>query len=130
MERKLVEDRMLDYSIMKPEGILVLKPDAPLTKDDFTGLSAAVDVYLSDHAILNGVLIHAKGFPGWENFGGFASHMHFVREHHTLIARVAIVTDSHFAGIAASLAKHFATAEIKHFPFSGDGEALDWLKTA
>src|SRR5512141_603003 len=50
------EDHMLDYSIMRPEGILVLKPHAPLSKEDFEGLSAAVDSYLSDHAKLHGVL--------------------------------------------------------------------------
>jgi hypothetical protein len=125
-----MEDRMLDYSIMKPEGILVLKPHAPLSKEDFDGLGAAVDSYLSDHAKLHGVLIHSKGFPGWENFGGFTAHMHFVREHHTKIERVAIVTDSKIAGIAESLGKHFTSAEVRHFPFSDDVKALDWLKTA
>ena len=65
---------MLSYSILKPDGILVLKPDSPLSKEDFVGLSAAVDTYLSDHAKLHGVLVHAKGFPGWESFGGFSAH--------------------------------------------------------
>ena len=50
----LLEIRMLDYSIMKPDGILVLKPGAPLSKEDFDGLSAAVDDYLSDHPKLHG----------------------------------------------------------------------------
>ncbi len=121
---------MLDYSIMKPEGILVLKPHASLSKEDFAGLSAAVDSYLSDHAKLHGVLIHSKGFPGWENFGGFTAHMHFVREHHKKVERVAIVTDSQFASMAESLGKHFTSAEVRHFPFSDDVQALDWLKTA
>ena len=84
-------DHALDYSIMKPEGILVLKPHAPLSKEDFAGVSAAVDAYLSDHAKLHGVLIHSKGFPGWENFGGFNAHMHFVRDHHKKVERVALV---------------------------------------
>lgn len=121
---------MLDYSIMKPEGILVLKPNDALSKEDFGGLSAAVDAYLSDHASLKGVLVHTKGFPGWENFGGFTAHMHFVREHHRKVARVAIVTDSWFAGVAESLGSHFISAEIRHFPFSDDAKALDWLKAA
>ena len=123
------ENHMLDYSIMKPEGILVLKPQAPLSKDDFGGLSAAVDSYLSDHSRLKGVLIHSKGFPGWEGFGGFTAHMHFVREHHEKIGRVAVVTDSHFAGIAESFGKHFTSADIRHFPFSDDAKALNWLET-
>jgi len=121
---------MLDYSIMKPEGILVLKPHAPLSKEDFGGLSADVDSYLSDHAKLHGVLIHSKGFPGWENFGGFTAHMHFVREHHKKVERLAVVTDSPFAAVAESLGKHFTSAEVRHFPFSDDVKALDWLKTA
>lgn len=119
---------MLDYSIVKPEGILVLKPNAPLNKEDFIGLSAAADSYLSDHAKLHGVLIHTKGFPGWENFGGFAAHMHFVREHHKKVERVAIVTDSQIAEIAESLGRHFTSAELRHFPFVEDMKALDWLK--
>ena len=119
---------MLDYSILKPEGILVLKPNAPLSKEDFGGLSAAVDSYLSDHTSLRGVLVHAKTFPGWENFGGFTAHMHFVSEHHKKVRRVAVVTDSLFAGIAESLGKHFTSAEIKHFPFSDSVAALGWLE--
>jgi hypothetical protein len=125
-----MENHMLDYSIMKPEGILVLKPRGPLSKEDFGGLSAAVDSYLSDHTKLHGVLIHSRGFPGWENFGGFTAHMHFVRDHHKKVERVAVVTDSQVAGIAESLGKHFTSAEVRHFPFSDDVKALDWLETA
>lgn len=120
---------MLDFSILKPEGILVLKPHAPLSKEDFSGLSAAVDSYLSDHPLLHGVLVQSKGFPGWESFGGFAAHMHFFRDHHKQVNRVAIVTDSHFAAVAELLGKHFTSAEVRHFPFSDGTKALDWLKT-
>lgn len=125
-----MEDHMLDYSIMKPEGILVLKPHTPLSKEDFSGLSVAVDSYLSDHAKLHGVMIHSKKFPGWKNIGGFTAHMHFVHEHHKRVERVAVVTDSQIAGIAESLGKHFSAAEVRRFSFADDVKALDWLKTA
>jgi SpoIIAA-like len=101
---------VLDYSIMKPEGILVLKPHAPLSDEDFAGLGAAVDSYLSDHAKLRGVLIHSKRFPGWENFGGFTAHMQFAREHGEKVERVAVVSHNHFAGIAETLGKHVTSA--------------------
>ena len=55
--------------------------------------------------------------------------MHFVREHHKKVERVAVVTDSPFAAVAESLGKHFTSAEVRHFPFSEDVKALDWLKT-
>ena len=121
---------MLDYSILKPEGILLHKPQSPLSKEDFGGLGVLVDSYLVDHAKLRGVLICSKGFPGWEDFGGFTAHMHFVREHHQKVERVAIVTDSHFARIAQAIGEHFTSAEVRHFPFLDEAKALDWLKTA
>ena len=119
---------MLNFSIMKPEGILLLQPSAPLSKEDFNGLSAEVDAYLAEHLKLHGVMIQAKGFPGWENFGSFTAHMHFVRENHRKVERVAIVTDSQIAGMAQALVKHFVSAEVRHFPFADDAQALDWLK--
>lgn len=121
---------MLDYSIMKPEGILVLKPHGSLSKEDFSGVSAAVDAYLSDHARLHGVMIQTKGFPGWENFGGFAAHMRFVGEHHKQVERVAIVTDSPIATIAQFIGRHFTSADVMHFAFADGAKALRWLETA
>ncbi len=121
---------MLDYSLLMPEGILVLEPQAPLSKEDFSGLGTAADLYLSNHATLRGVLIHSKAFPGWEDFAGFAAHMRFVREHHEKVARVAVATDSPLAGILESLGKHFISAQVKHFSYEDKAKALDWLKAA
>jgi hypothetical protein len=119
---------MLDYSISQPAGILLLKPRAALRKEDFAGLRAAVDAYLAGHAILKGVLIHALDFPGWQDFAGFTAHLHFVREHHRKVERVAVVADSRLAGIVEALGKHFTSAEIRHFAFADDIEALHWLE--
>ena len=119
---------MLNYSIMKPEGILLLRPSAPLSKEDFDGLSADVDVYLSEHGRLHGVMVRAKGFPGWENFGGFTAHMHFVRQHHKQVERLAVVTDSPMGDMAALLGKHFTSAEVRHFAFADEAKALEWLQ--
>ena len=125
-----MENPLLEYTILKPEGILLLKPNESLSKEDFAGLSASVDAYLADHASIHGVLIHAEAFPGWESFAGLAAHIRFVRNHHRKIGRVALVTDSPVAGMAEALAKHFIAADIKHFPFTDYEKALSWLKTA
>ena len=125
-----MENPVLEYTILKPEGILVLQPSKSLSKGDFAGLSAFVDTYLADHASIHGVLIHAEAFPGWENFAGFTAHIRFVRNHHQKIERVALVTDSPVARVAEALAKHFIAAEIKHLPFADYEKALSWLKTS
>ncbi|PRC92200.1 STAS/SEC14 domain-containing protein [Solimicrobium silvestre] len=121
---------MLDYSISQPEGILELAPHTSLSKEDFDGLNTAINAYLADHTKLQGILIHSMEFPGWEDFGGLAAHMHFVGHHDKSVERVAIVTDSHFAGIAASLGNYLTSAEIRHFPFIDDAKARHWLETA
>jgi hypothetical protein len=124
-----MENHMLDYSITPPDGILELTPHAPLTKDDFERLGAAVDSYFAGQTKLRRVLIHAQGFPGWEDFGAMAAHMRFIEQHRNSIERVAIATDSHFAGIAAALGKYFSSAELRHFPFAEDARALAWLES-
>jgi hypothetical protein len=121
---------MLDYMIMKPEGIVVMTPRAPLGEEDFGGLGAAVDAYLSDHAGLRGVLVHAEAFPGWEDFAGFIAHMRFVRDHHKRVGRVALVTDSALANVAEAVAGHFSAAEFRHFPYAQKEQALAWLQAA
>jgi hypothetical protein len=125
-----MEDLMLEFTIVKPEGIVVLNPMASLTREDFVGLSATVDAYLADHPAIHGLLVHAKSFPGWESFAGFVAHMRFVRDHHKKVERVALVTDSSIARVAETLATHFTAAEIRHFAYADYEEALNWLKTA
>lgn len=120
---------MLDYSIREPDGILVVKPDGPFTKEDFGGLSAAVDSYLAGHDKLHGVLVQSRKFPGWEDLEGLTAHVRFFREHRRKIERLAVVTDSPVASIAVPLGKHFSSAEVRHFAYADDGKALDWLKT-
>ena len=120
---------MLNYSILEPEGVLVLKPDAPLTQEDFAGLSTTVGAYLAKHAKLHGALVYSKKFPGWDDVSGFAAHMHFVREHRTKVERIAVVTDSIIADVAELMAKFFTSAEIRRFHLAEYDAALAWVKT-
>ena len=48
--------------MIEPEGIVVLNPNASLTREDFAGLSSTVDAYLASHSNIHGVIIHAKSF--------------------------------------------------------------------
>ena len=82
---------MLNYSLMKPEGILLLEPHGPLTEQDFDGVSQDVDDFLAEHPKLHGVMIQSKDFPGWENWAGFSAHMGFVRDHRHQVEQIAQV---------------------------------------
>ena len=120
---------MLDYSILEPEGVLVLKPDAPLKQEDFDSLSTTVNAYLAKHGKLRGALVYSKKFPGWEDVSGFTAHMHFVREHRTKVGRIAVVTDSVIADIVKSIAKYFTPADVRRFHFAEYDAALAWVNS-
>lgn len=119
---------MLRHSLMQSEGILLLEPSAPLSAQDFASLDADVSAYLASHARLHGVMVHARHFPGWDSLGGFTAHMHFVRDHHNQIERLAMVTDSPLARTAEMLGKHFTSAEVRHFAYTDDAQAMEWLQ--
>jgi hypothetical protein len=120
---------MIKHHILETEGILVVEPISALSADDFGALTSSVDNYLTEHPTLHGILVHAQNSPGWESFAGLSAHLRFVREHHRKIERVALVTDSPLGTVVPALAKHFVSAQIRHFAYSAFEEALLWLKS-
>ena len=65
---------MLNFELNRAESILILKPIGPLESADFEKLAREVDPYIIEKGILNGLMIYAKSFPGWNNFAAFLSH--------------------------------------------------------
>jgi len=119
---------MLKHELLHDDEILVLNPDGPLEAADFTVLAGHVDAYLEQHKKLRGVLIRAKSFPGWKDFGALLAHLKFVKGHHQKIEKVAIVADGAFANIMPNLAKHFVHAQLQHFNLEREDAAWDWLR--
>ncbi len=117
---------MLQVEIDKKKGIALLEPDGPLSRDDFESAARLIDPYIEKVGQLNGLVIHARSFPGWDSFSGLSSHLKFVREHHKKIARVAFVTDSGVGDFGESVASHFVNAEIKGFPYQQLEQAKKW----
>jgi hypothetical protein len=118
---------MLNYELRHDEGILVLHPEGPLEAKDFTLLAHQVDTYLAGHGKLHGVLIHAKSFPGWKDFAAMLAHLKFLKDHLKRIEKVAIVADGAIASIMPNIASHFVNAQVRHFEFTREDAAWDWL---
>lgn len=119
---------MLDYELQHVEGILVLHPEGPLEAADFATLAGQVDNYLDGHGRLCGILIHAKSFPGWEDFGALLAHLKFLKDHLKRIEKVAVVADGAIANIMPNIANHFVHAQVQHFDFDRENAAWDWLR--
>jgi len=120
---------MLSVEIDKINGIAILEPDGPLSKDDFVHAAEVIDPYIEKTDQLNGLLIHTKTFPGWESFAGLSSHLRFVQEHHKKVSRVALSTDSVIGNFAEAIASHFVSAEIKLFSYQELEQAKDWISS-
>ena len=118
---------MVEHELLADRGVLVVRPQGKLTKEDFAGITGEADAYIEEHGGLDGLMIVLGAFPGWENFEGFAAHLRFVKDHHRKIRRVAVVSDGVVASIGPKIAKHFVAAEIRSFPSDAREEALEWL---
>ncbi len=119
---------MLNHELLQDEKILIVTPDGPLESSDFARLAKEIDPFIEEKSNLNGLMIYTDSFPGWNDFGALVSHLKFVKNHHQRIERVAAVTDSGFLSILPRIAKHFVSAEIRHFDFRDKEHALNWLK--
>ena len=119
---------MLTFKIDDARGVVTVEPQDQLEASDFDELSQAVDAYIAEKGDLQGVLIHAKQFPGWKNFAGLVAHIGFVRDHVEHIRRVALVSDSDIASLAPKIADAFASAEVRHFPDEKLARARQWVE--
>ena len=118
---------MLEHELLTETGVLIARPKGPLSEMDFTALAADADAYIETHGALNGLMICAEKFPGWENLDGAISHFKFVRDHHRKILKVAFVSDSDVLALLPKLVSHFVSAEVKHFKGDEEAEALAWI---
>jgi hypothetical protein len=119
---------MLNYELNRADGILIVSPIDALEATDFEKLVQEVDPYIEENGKLNGLMVYAESFPGWDSFAAFLSHIKFVKNHHHKIKKIAAVTHSGFLSIMPQVANHFVQAEIKHFDYDDKEIALNWLK--
>lgn len=116
----------LSFELMKDEGVLILQPRGELEAGDFDRLSAKLDPFIEASGPLRGVMIVAEHFPGWDDFAALTSHIRFVREHHQMVRRVALVTDDRLLSALPRFASRFVDAEIRAFSMDQRDEALLW----
>lgn len=117
----------LDFRILPGRGVVIVEPHGKLSAGGFDALEAAIDDWIDARAgTVNGLVIHVREFPGWEDLGSAWRHIRFVRDHHRRIPRVAFASDSKMAVLADTLAQHFVEADIERFDWDELDDAIDW----
>jgi len=118
---------MLKFELLRDRGILVLEPHGALSAKDFQSVAQVVDPFIQDKGTLEGLLIQAAAFPGWDSFAAFVGHIRFIHDHHRAISKVAVVTDSSMLTIAPKIVAHFAHPQFKVFQSGDMVDAMTWL---
>lgn len=119
--------RGLSAELDEAKGILHIKAEGPLTVADFESVAALADPHIEAHKRLNGLIIEAHRFPGWENVSAMMSHIRFVRDHQKHVRRIALVADTALAHHVPGIVKHFVAAKVQHFSESEVERAQAWL---
>ena len=117
---------MLEINVDRDENLVTVKPTGPLAKEDFERLSEAVDGYINVNDLEPNLMIVAESFPYWESFTAFLAHARFIRTHHEIVKKIAIVGDSFALSNLPAIADHFVTAEVRHFAQNELDQARKW----
>jgi hypothetical protein len=117
---------LADVRLRTEQGVVVVDIDQPLRREDIDAIATQVDRWLADHADLPGLVLHARGLPGWENISGLLRHLRFVAGHQGRIERLALVVDAPGLDVAARVAGTVLHPDIRHFPAAAMDGAISW----
>ncbi|HWO14130.1 MAG TPA: STAS/SEC14 domain-containing protein [Polyangiaceae bacterium] len=117
----------LQFRLDRETGVLLVEPHGELEAADFDRLRAEVDPHLEQEGKLEGVVVIAEHFPGWDDLSAFGSHLRFVREHHRKVRRVALVTNDWLAWAVPRFARLFTNAEVRTFALEQRDQANRWV---
>ncbi|HEY3498086.1 MAG TPA: STAS/SEC14 domain-containing protein [Polyangiaceae bacterium] len=126
-QHSLPEEPAIPQKLLS-SGVIVVEIKQALRAQDFDALSTTADGWIQTRGSLNGLVLHAHHFPGWENLKGLVEHLRFARTHLAKIKRIALVTDAKAASVVEQLAEHFVKAEVRHFGYSSLDEAVAWAQ--
>ena len=117
---------MLRISEDTARNCLLLEPSGALAQKDLDALAARFDAYVNAHDRIPNLVVRAVSFPTWTDFAALLKHLRFIREHHRMVRRVALVSDARALDIAPRIASRFVSADIRHFPAAELDAALAW----
>lgn len=111
-------------------NLLLLEPSGALSRKDLDTLTARFDGYVNARDRIPNLVVRAVSFPTWTDFAALLRHLRFIREHHRMVRKVALVSDARALDIAPRIASRFVSADIRHFPAAELDDALAWAAEA
>ncbi|GAA5442533.1 hypothetical protein Misp06_00707 [Microbulbifer sp. NBRC 101763] len=119
---------MIEHKWCQGHKILEIRPKGKFSAEDFHQLASQVDPVIREQGRIEGLMIDAEDFAGWENFVAMITHFRFVHDHHKHIQKIAVVSDNPVLSFMPHLVCHFISAEVRPFNSNEKSEALEWLE--
>lgn len=117
---------MLKTEIDEKNNLFIVTPEGTVSEADFEGLGDTVNDYINRNDKAPGIVLDAAGLPHWKNAAALFAHMKLVRDHHKLISKVALVSDSTTLSIMPVLVDLFLDAKVRHFRQADLEKAKSW----
>ena len=117
----------LEFEFLDGPGVLILRPQGELDAADFERVAGRIDPHIEKAGTLEGVMIVAEHFPGWDSLSAFFAHLKFVRDRQKKIQKLAIVSNDRLLTALPRIARHLAAPEMRHFSMNQEHDALDWI---
>ncbi len=117
---------MIETEWLREDAVLAIRPAGEIRKDDFAKIGALIDPVIARKGRLEGLLVDARAFAGWDDAGALVSHLRFAGEHQPKVARIAVVGDHWWLAAAPAMEPFFGTP-IRIFGNGEDAAARDWL---
>ena len=116
----------IDLEIKRSENIFLLTPKGSISADDFEKCSAELNNYINEHDAIPSLVFVVANLPHWKDFEAMSAHFHLVKDHHTIIPKVALVSDSKLLAVIRVFADLFIGARIRRFPEYALDDAINW----
>ncbi len=111
---------------LREDQVIAVHPEGAIADADFEKVGAAVDPVVAARGQLEGLLIDATGFAGWDDAHALLAHIRFVNAHLPKVARIAVVGDQWWLGAAPTMEPLFGTP-IRVFGAAEMEGAKAWL---
>ncbi len=121
---------MFETQIDSNHNLIIVTPTGSLSEADFEGLGETVNDYINRHVKAPGLVLNSDSLPHWKNAAALFAHLKMVRDHHKVISRVALVSDSATLSIMPTLVDQFVDAKIRHFKQADLEKAKSWASEA
>lgn len=120
----------MKIDVLTDRNIVVVTPDERLSASEIEAMKTALNSYINEHDRAPNLVIIAEHPPLWEDFDALKAHLALVRNHHEIVGKVAIVSDSTLLWAARGVADVFTKAKIRRFPEGARDAAIAWAQGA